>query len=57
MTCKKCRNEFCWVCMGPWSEHGNQWYTCNRYEEKTSIDARDSKSKSRAKLERYKKIK
>jgi len=53
MTCKKCRNEFCWVCMGPWSEHGNQWYTCNRYEEKTSIDARDSKSKSRAKLERY----
>jgi len=53
MTCKKCKNEFCWVCMGPWSEHGNQWYTCNRFEEKTSVDARDSQSKSRAKLERY----
>ncbi|GJE90031.1 RING-5 domain-containing protein [Phanerochaete sordida] len=53
MTCKKCKYEFCWVCMGPWSEHGTAWYSCNRYDEKASIDARDAQSKSRASLERY----
>lgn len=53
MTCKKCKNEFCWVCMGSWSEHGNAWYSCNRYEEKEGVDARDAQSKSRASLERY----
>jgi ariadne-1 len=53
MTCRKCSYEFCWICMGPWSEHGSQWYNCNRYEEKSSTDARDHQAKSRASLERY----
>ncbi|KAF5346316.1 hypothetical protein D9758_011530 [Tetrapyrgos nigripes] len=53
MTCKKCKHEFCWVCMGPWSEHGTQWYSCNRYDEKAGVDARDVQSQSRASLERY----
>ncbi|KAG0002677.1 hypothetical protein BGZ80_010986 [Entomortierella chlamydospora] len=53
MTCRKCKYEFCWVCMGPWSEHGTSWYNCNRYEESSSTDARDQQAKSRASLERY----
>ncbi|KAJ7354505.1 hypothetical protein DFH08DRAFT_855062 [Mycena albidolilacea] len=53
MTCKKCKHEFCWVCMGPWVDHGTAWYSCNRYDEKGGVDARDSQSKSRASLERY----
>lgn len=53
MTCKKCKWEFCWVCMGPWTEHGTAWYNCNRFEEKSSSEARDGQSKSRASLERY----
>ncbi|KAI0630045.1 RING-5 domain-containing protein [Trametes polyzona] len=53
MTCKKCKYEFCWVCMGPWSEHGTSWYSCNRYDEKASVDARDAQTRSRASLERY----
>lgn len=53
MTCKKCKYEFCWVCMGAWSEHGNSWYQCNRYDEKSGVDARDQQAKSRASLERY----
>ncbi|EJD52338.1 hypothetical protein AURDEDRAFT_111086 [Auricularia subglabra TFB-10046 SS5] len=53
MTCRKCKHEFCWVCMGPWSEHGTAWYNCNRFDEKGSVDARDAQSKSRASLERY----
>jgi len=53
MTCKKCKHESCWVCMGPWVEHGTAWYSCNRYDEKDGVDARDAQSKSRASLERY----
>lgn len=53
MTCRKCRYEFCWVCMGDWKEHGQSWYNCNRYEEKASAGARDNQAKSRASLERY----
>ncbi|KAI9017365.1 hypothetical protein BC832DRAFT_569937 [Gaertneriomyces semiglobifer] len=53
MTCKRCKYEFCWVCLGPWTDHGSQWYNCNRYDEKASIDARDSQAKSRQALERY----
>lgn len=53
MTCRKCRHEFCWMCMGLWSEHGTSWYNCNRYEEKSGHDARDAQAKSRQSLERY----
>jgi len=53
MTCRKCRNEFCWMCMGVWSEHGTSWYNCNRFEEKSGQDARDAQAKSRQSLERY----
>ncbi|KAI9266423.1 hypothetical protein EDC94DRAFT_603675 [Helicostylum pulchrum] len=53
MTCRKCRHEFCWVCMGPWSEHGTAWYNCNRFDESSSSNARETQSKSRASLERY----
>ncbi|KAI8611769.1 hypothetical protein BC830DRAFT_1068454 [Chytriomyces sp. MP71] len=53
MTCRKCKYEFCWVCMGPWSDHGTQWYNCNRFDDKAGVDARDNQAKSRAALERY----
>ncbi|KAJ7050024.1 hypothetical protein C8F01DRAFT_1060712 [Mycena amicta] len=53
MTCKKCKHEFCWVCMGPWSEHGTAWYSCNRFDEEAGVNARDAQSRSRASLERY----
>ncbi|KAJ2583163.1 hypothetical protein GGH95_001149 [Coemansia sp. RSA 1836] len=53
MTCRECHYHFCWVCMGPWDEHGQQYYACNRFNEDSSKNARDSVSKSRAMLERY----
>ncbi|CAG8906430.1 unnamed protein product [Penicillium egyptiacum] len=53
MTCRKCKYEFCWMCMGLWSEHGTSWYNCNRYEEKSGADARNAQAKSRSSLERY----
>lgn len=53
MTCRKCKNEFCWMCMGVWSEHGTSWYNCSRFEEKSGSEARDAQAKSRQSLERY----
>ncbi|CCU75817.1 RING finger protein [Blumeria hordei DH14] len=53
MTCRKCGHEFCWMCMGLWSEHGTSWYNCNRFEEKSGSEARDVQTKSRVSLERY----
>lgn len=53
MSCRKCRHEWCWICAGPWSQHGNSWYNCNRYDEKSGADARDAQLKSRVSLDRY----
>lgn len=53
MTCRKCKHEFCWICMGLWSEHGTSWYNCNRFEEKSGSEARTAQARSRASLERY----
>jgi ariadne-1 len=35
------------------TEHGNGFYNCNRFDEKSSITARDAQEKSRAQLNRY----
>lgn len=53
MTCRDCHYEFCWVCMGSWKDHGQQFYNCGRFNEDSSKNARDDISKSRAALERY----
>jgi ariadne-1 len=53
MTCRKCKYEFCWMCMGLWSEHGTSWYNCSRFEERSGSEARDAQARSRVSLERY----
>lgn len=59
MTCP-CKYEFCWLCSGPWAEHGERtggFYACNRYEtgkqqgEYAEEDKRRDSAKSS--LERY----
>ncbi|KAI9779005.1 MAG: hypothetical protein M1816_003782 [Peltula sp. TS41687] len=53
MTCRKCKYEFCWMCMGVWSEHGTSWFNCSRYDSKSGEQGRDAQAKSRQDLERY----
>jgi len=53
MVCKKCRFDFCWVCLGPWEPHGSSWYNCNRFDGDEAKKARDSQENSRAALQRY----
>jgi ariadne-1 len=53
MTCKVCKHEFCWICMGPWSEHGQNsggYYKCNRFEN-NAVDVNATKAK--LELDRY----
>ena len=50
---RKCKHEFCWMCMGLWSEHGTSWYNCSRYDSRSGEEARDAQAKSRQSLERY----
>ncbi|KAI9889148.1 MAG: hypothetical protein M1814_005739 [Vezdaea aestivalis] len=53
MTCRKCHHEFCWMCMGIWSEHGTSWYNCNRFSGKAGETGKDDQARSRQSLERY----
>eukprot|EP01035_Chromulina_nebulosa_P018256 gene18256-23931_t len=34
MSCRKCKHEFCWICMQDWTLHSNNtggFFQCNRY--------------------------
>jgi len=60
MTCQKqsggCGYEFCWLCRGPWSEHGSAtggYYQCNKYATSAAKKEDDAAEKSRKELEHY----
>ena len=54
MHCKLCHHDFCWMCMGPWSDHDQNtggYYKCNRYDPEKP--AGDEESKAKHELDRY----
>ena len=61
MTCMKpCRHEFCWLCLGPWKEHGETsggYYACNTFqrnkEEGMYNEAEDIRKRAKKHLEKY----
>ncbi|CAJ1933307.1 unnamed protein product [Sphenostylis stenocarpa] len=61
MTCTPpCKYEFCWLCLGVWSDHGERtggFYACNRYEtakqEGVYDDTERRREMAKNSLERY----
>lgn len=55
MSCKMCRFEFCWICMGDWSEHGQNtggYYKCNKYDP-AAASSDSTVERAKAELDRY----
>ncbi|KAL7573157.1 hypothetical protein ACA910_018821 [Epithemia clementina (nom. ined.)] len=60
MTCSSCKHEFCWICMGDWSDHGAStggYYKCNKFDTGSSdgggtVDNSDA-AKAKRDLDRY----
>eukprot|EP00906_Rhabdomonas_costata_P024337 RCo035000 len=53
MTCSKCRHEFCWICLGTWSQHGSSWYKCNLYDPSKKEEEEKTRGEARKELQRY----
>jgi ariadne-1 len=52
MSCKLCTYQFCWICMGNWSEHNNN-YNCNRYDPKNKSPELTAAEQAKTELDRY----
>ncbi|GAM27869.1 hypothetical protein SAMD00019534_110450 [Acytostelium subglobosum LB1] len=60
MTCRKnaggCGFEFCWLCRGPWTEHGSAtggYYNCNKYDKSKAKEDDDKAADAKTELEAY----
>jgi len=60
MTCRKnaggCGFEFCWLCRGPWTEHGSHtggYYSCNKYDKSDAKSEDDKATDAKTDLEYY----
>lgn len=62
MICPKvsggCGHHFCWICLGDWKEHGNNYFNCNYFnpELKQNKDIKEQEDKAKEqnkRLEHY----
>ena len=56
MTCQSCRYEFCWICMGNWTDHGANtggYYRCNKFDPSDDPANMSDAAKAKRELDRY----
>lgn len=56
MHCSFCKFEFCWLCLGKWSEHGQNtggYYACNKYDPTTAGKKDTDVSNAKRELDKY----
>ena len=57
MSCSQCKYEFCWMCMGDWTEHGattGGFYKCNKFDPNAdNEDDGSDAAKAKRELDRY----
>jgi len=56
MTCQQCKHEFCWVCIGDWSQHGQHsggYYNCNKFQMDAEPKGQTDVDKAKRELDRY----
>jgi ariadne-1 len=56
MTCSSCRYEFCWICMGNWTDHGANsggYYKCNKFDAGNDVEDQSDAAKAKRELDRY----
>lgn len=59
MTCRKCRHEFCWICMQEWTLHSNStggFFQCNRFVENIDNELGNAQMESRRQLNKGRKM-
>lgn len=49
MTCRQCKHEFCWICMGNWIGHS----TCNKFTSEAASSEQSAIQRAKAELDRY----
>lgn len=57
MTCRKeaggCAHEFCWVCLGEWKLHGNNYYRCTKFDKTIELNKEEIVKNAKLEIERY----
>jgi len=56
MQCQQCKYDFCWMCLGPWGDHGGTtggYYKCNKYDPTKDADDDGDAAKAKRELDRY----
>jgi hypothetical protein len=58
MVCrnKGCKHEFCWICLGPWADHGQStggYYKCNKFSAAAPEAGASDAARAKAELDKY----